>query len=106
MPSIREIRAQVRANPHETPQALLAFAYVLAERLGPALENESAAKNFLPDLQACALTNVFKTLASVRSLCLVNARKLALKFPSLGREFDDLVARADGEAVQLAARFE
>jgi hypothetical protein len=106
IPTVLEIRSQVRANPHETPQALLAFAYVLAKRLGPALESETAAAGFLPDLQACALSDVAKTLASVRGLCLVNARKLALKFPALGPEFEELTARADSEARQLAARFE
>ncbi len=106
MPLIHEARAQVRANPHETPQALLAFAYVLAQRLGPALKSEAAAAEFFPDLQACALAEVASTLASARGLCLVNAKKVAAQFPSLSREFEDLTARADSEALQLASRLD
>ncbi len=74
LPLKEELKEEVRANPHQTPPALLLFAGRLGELMELASENSADKKIILQELESCALDDQAAALA--RALCLSNAEKL------------------------------
>ncbi|MES2962553.1 MAG: hypothetical protein V4760_01595 [Bdellovibrionota bacterium] len=93
IPSIENLRAEVAKNPHGTPQGLSKFSISLGDRLD-ALKNEVEAGNFMEELDECVTKPSVETTSDVKTLCLLNAKRVGEKFPALRAKSANLEARA------------
>lgn len=99
IPSISDVREEVRRHPHRTPNVLISFA----EKLGPlfekAREDKKLATHLLEELQVCVFSD---SLASgARVLCLSYIKKLASIYPEFEEKFNDSYAGAPEEILKL-----
>jgi hypothetical protein len=94
IPSTAKVRSQVEKDPHTTPEAVVSFSLGLGERLDQ-LKSEDEARGFMKELDSCVTGQVQETVTSARTLCLLNAKKVARKYPSLESEYTNLEGRAD-----------
>ncbi len=98
-PKREELRAQVKANPHQPPEAMLAFTAELYERRVRALESEELAKDYFKELQNCARDNA--SPANAQAMCLVNARYLKIKYSSLAPSYEQLEREANPDTLRF-----
>lgn len=77
LPDADLVRAQERESGRLTPPELLAFARRLAPRMERARSSPSEARAFFAFLRSCALNEGTNQPDSVRTLCAVNALRLA-----------------------------
>lgn len=101
-PNLAAIREEVAKNPHETPKALMAFSVSLSDRLQAALSSESESEKFFGELESCTQEQKTDGSRSIAALCIVNARRLADKHPSLKQRYTELEASADKKALALS----
>ena len=78
------------------------FAADLGKRLRTALESEPASRQLFGELEECVLQDQRKSNTSVQALCLDNARRLSVKYPSLSESFDKLKGNAPESIVRLS----
>lgn len=86
-PKIEEVREEVARDAHSTPQALLLFSLSLGERLDAAVGSKAKTDALYAELEKCFVGEEHHTLESVRSLCFLNARRLAENDPDLRQKF-------------------
>lgn len=102
MPSLKDVAAQVKLNPHALAPGLMNFAASLGQRMETALGSEDEASRFFPELQSCALARGEQSSRSAQALCLENARVLSERYSSLGGDYEALKREADPAIVRLA----
>lgn len=103
IPRAEDVRAEVAKNPHGTPEALVRLSVSLGDRLD-ALKTESEASGFLDELDECVMKPAVATTSDVKTLCLLNAKRVGEKFPVLESKFAGLEKRAP-EKVREALEF-
>ncbi len=94
IPPLAKVRAEVEKDPHGTPEAITKFSLGLGQRLD-ALKSEDDARGFMTELDQCVTKPSRETVASAKTLCLLNAKRVAQKYPSLESEYSNLEGRAD-----------
>lgn len=96
IPPLEKERSEVAKDPHGTPQSITKFSLELGERLD-AVNNDDEAASLMDELDQCVTKTERKASTSVKTLCLLNAKKLAKKFPSMDAKFANLEERADSD---------
>lgn len=94
MPSLEQERSEVAKDPHGTPESVLKFSLSLGERLD-SLESEDEAASFIDELDECVTRPPKPNSTSSKALCLLNAKKVAGKYPALDAKAANLESRAD-----------
>ncbi len=102
IPSRDQLRKEIKANPHRTPQAVLEFASTLAPKMALALKSEGAGHRFFEELQRCVLSQAHQSSAVIRAICLSNAGLLGKNYSSLQVSYQVLLEKADPESVRLS----
>lgn len=87
-PRLEEVREEIRENPHGVPPSMQVMAQVMAGKMKDGLASEEGARQLMPELTDCSRESPILT---VRQLCLVNARRLAHKYPALASDFERAV---------------
>lgn len=100
-PSLQALRQQVSSNPHDTPQALVEFSVALSEKMRLAFDSEPEAGRLMGEFEECALGPDLKGNSSVQALCILNARRLQLKYTSLASRYQEIQTRSDPRAREL-----
>ena len=101
-PTVDTLRAEVQANPHQTPLSLLQFAGALADHMEIAEQSEDQASRFLTELEDCVTDD--RQAQTTQALCLTNAERLGEKFPALNSKITALNQRAPPEVSKLLSR--
>ena len=101
-PTVDTLRAEVQANPHQTPLSLLQFAGDLADHMEIAEQSEDQASKFLTELEDCVTDD--RQAQTTQALCLTNAQRLGEKFPALNSKVTALNQRAPPEVSKLLSR--
>ncbi len=84
MPTLKEIRREVKRDAHQTPLPLVRFSTAVAGRIDAAKANASARQPLFDELRRCAEKS---ELMVMRRYCYASARELAeKKFPDLRTE--------------------
>lgn len=102
VPSRDQLRKEVKANPHRTPQSILEFASTLAPKMALALKSEGAGHKFFEELQRCVLNHAHQSSVVIRAICLSNAGLLGKNYSSLQVSYQVLLEKADPESVRLS----
>jgi hypothetical protein len=100
-PSVRDMRADVEADPHAPSKSLVEFSAELAPRLREALQHPATAEVFFAELQDCVDGPTQKEAPTIRALCLINLRRLG-KVPRLHEKAESAWSNADPEIRRLA----
>ncbi len=88
IPSSEQMRAEVAANPHGHPPALMRFAEVLAKKMEDAEHSPEKARALFDELEECLKNR--DTTSTILALCYFNAEELSEDFP----EFEARTKRA------------
>jgi hypothetical protein len=87
-----------RVNLDEEALSLDEFAGRLAPSMDHAMKSETGAQSFFPQLRECVEATAVVRSPKVRSICLMNAARLAQRYPGrLGADFEKLWKQTPGK---------
>ena len=89
LPSLVEARKQIAQDPHTTPDAVVGFSIAIGERMD-AVQSDADAEALFAEFEICVLKPAHPTTDSARSLCYLNARRLADNHRTLAARFGKL----------------
>lgn len=91
LPSLESYRAEAQANPHETPESIVRFSFLLTQK-SESLKSESDAYAFFNELEDCMSSKEAPT--SALALCLRHAQTVSAKYKALGGKYERLETSA------------
>lgn len=93
-PGLDTLREEVAEDPHQTPPSVLAFSNRLAKEMSRAFRSREYARRLYAGLEDCADEPSGASPLAVRTICTVNAARLAGKYPGdFERSLEDLLRR-------------
>jgi len=103
-PAVTQIRDEAAQNPHNTPQALLAFAEEMSLQMQGAFADRETRYTVSRQLIACARDGQAKGSAqAARALCLFNLERLKERFPDeLSPSYQSLLAELPEDLIFVA----
>lgn len=99
IPKTEDLRAEVQADPHETPKSLIRFSLDLSQKMDVALKSLEASRSLINELQTCASET--STPESAAAICIKNAYELSGKYGDLKPQADAVRSHAGLKAQKI-----
>lgn len=102
MPLVTDVRKELEQNPHGTPESVHTFGLKIYKRMQLAYKSPQAGAAVFNELKECVRAKPETAITSIQSLCLLNAKRLAARFPTLlSSDYVSLQQTAASEVVQV-----